>query len=372
MKATVALRSKREERALQRAQMAPMRPEWIYSRKGWNQYVREDVLPPDLSACPVRKSADRRNDSRLGYHGHLQLVQTEAVDVGVLDAFGAVVVNGHRRGGLLDRILDGPGGTGKSLLLRAIGRAVQRDIEDRAADMSTQIPVVHILAPADTDSKINWIWEIACFLGLNPEPLNENELLALRKYPDLSLPVNYVLETALTRLLLVDDIQRVAPEQLAPVLHYFDYLRNRLGITTVFCGTGAGDIVHEARSIADRYSVVAQQRDARFESRWGKDTAKEDPVRSLLPVTWLDAIPFHAQDKDAWLQVLAGYEKDLRLHNLSEHALTKHHQHLHDRTGGYFLHLSQLICQAATRAILTGTEDITLTELDAVSIGRGH
>ncbi|MFJ5865035.1 hypothetical protein ACIQEY_11565 [Streptomyces parvus] len=103
--------------------------------------------------------------------------------------------------------------------LHAIGRTVQRDIEGRTEDeLGTQIPVVHILAPADTDSKINWVWEIACFLGLNPEPLNENDLLRWRSYPDLTAPVNYVLENALTRLLLVDDIQRVQPHQLGRFL----------------------------------------------------------------------------------------------------------------------------------------------------------
>ncbi|MFJ4672527.1 hypothetical protein [Kitasatospora purpeofusca] len=58
------------------------------------------------------------------------------------------------------------------------------------------------------------------------------------------------------------------------------------------------------------------------------------------------------------------------MHNLDEHALTEHHQYLHDRTGGYLRDLSQLISQAATRAIHTGTENITRTELDAVTTGR--
>ncbi|MEU3374641.1 hypothetical protein ABZ734_29910 [Streptomyces sp. NPDC006660] len=218
------------------------------------------------------------------------------------------------------------------------------------------------------------MWEIACFLGLNPEPLNENDLLRWRSYPDLTVPVNYVLENALTRLLLVDDIQRVQPHQLAPVLHYFDYLRNRLGITTIFCGTGASDIVHEARAIADRHPVVVQKHLTRrgTHSTVQQDAPPHGQAQSLLPVTWLDPIPFNAQDKETWLQVLAGYEKHLSLHNLSKHALTEHHEYLHNRTGGYFLALSQLICQAATLAILTGTENTTCTELDAVHIGHGR
>ncbi|MEV4944046.1 hypothetical protein [Streptomyces zaomyceticus] len=92
----------------------------------------------------------------------------------------------------------------------------------------------------------------------------------------------------------------------------------------------------------------------------------------MLRITWLDPTPFNAQDKDSWLQILAGYEKHLSLHNLNKHALTEHHEYLHNRNGGYFLALSQLISQAATLAILTGTENITRTELDTIHIGRGH
>ncbi|MFG3490001.1 ATP-binding protein [Streptomyces sp. NPDC047972] len=376
MKATTALQKQQEERALQRAQTAPMRPEWIYRRQGWNSFTREDIAQPDLADHPLLPTEEERlGDPRLAYHAHLKLVSHQGYDEVLLAAFRAVMVNSERREGILDRVIDGMSGTGKSLLLRAIGRTVQRDIEDRTEGKpGGQIPVVHILAPADTDSKINWVWEIACFLGLNPEPLNENDLLRWRSNPDLTAPVNYVLENALTRLLLVDDMQRVQPHQLAPVLHYFDYLRNRLGITTIFCGTGASDIVHEARAIADRHQVVVQKHLTR-RGRLGtgqQDTPPTEQAHSLLPITWLDPVPFNAQDNETWLQVLAGYEKHLSLHNLGKHALIEHREYLHNRTGGYFLALSQLICQAATLAILTGTENITRTELDAIHIGRGH
>lgn len=376
MKATAVLQKQQEERALQRAQLAPMRPECIYRRQGWNSFTREDITQPGLAEHPPLPTEDARlSDPRLAYHAHLKLVSHQGYDEVLLASFRAVMVNSERREGILDRVIDGMSGTGKSLLLRAIGRTVQRDIEDRTKGaLVAQTPVVHILAPADTDSKVNWVWEIACFLGLNPEPLNENELLRMRSYPDLTASVNYVLENALTRLLLVDDIQRVQPHQLAPVLHYFDYLRNRLGITTIFCGTGASDIVHEARAIADRHQVTVQRHLTRraTHSPGQQDTSQKDPAHSFLPITWLDPIPFNAQDKETWLQVLAGYEKHLSLHKLTKHALTEHHEYLHNRTGGYFLALSQLICQAATLAILTGTENITRTELDAIHIGRGH
>lgn len=378
--------SKREQLALARARMAPMRPEWVYQRRGWNTFTREDIEVPDLLEHPPLGEEARLSDPRLPYHAHLRMVQTEPLDVALLDAFIACGVNIERREGILDRVIDGMKGTGKSLLLRAIGRDVQREIEDKVlaqtpppggsgADQAAhtgvdqQIPVVHILAPADTDSKVDWVWEIACFLGLNPEPRDEDELIRWRTYPDLTRSVNFVLERGLTRLLLVDDIQRVAPDQLAPVLHYFDYLRNRLGITTIFCGTGASDIVREARARADHYEVVVGQHARRAGSPSRAAGKEHETVHGMLPVTWLDPIPFHGEETDTWLSALAGFEKDLALHHLSDKALRNHAVYLHRRTGGYFLQLSQLVSQAATHAIRTGTEDITLTELDAVNLG---
>ncbi|MFK0182462.1 hypothetical protein ACIQVR_41670, partial [Streptomyces xanthochromogenes] len=97
---------------------------------------------------------------------------------------------------------------------------------------------------------------------------------------------------------------------------------------------------------------------------------KEHKVRSLLPVTWVDPLPWSNDNQEPLLAVLKGYEKNLRMRKLSKDVLTRHAQYLHDRTGGYFLYLSQLICGAAVAAILDGTEDITREHLQAIRIGR--
>ncbi|MEU4924707.1 hypothetical protein AB0G29_35800 [Streptomyces parvus] len=132
MKATAVLQKQQEERALQRAQLAPMRPEWIYRRQGWNSFTREDITQPGLAEHPPLPTEDARlSDPRLAYHAHLKLVSHQGYDEVLLTSFRAVMVNSERREGILDRVIDGMSGTGKSLLLRAIGRTVQRDIEDR-------------------------------------------------------------------------------------------------------------------------------------------------------------------------------------------------------------------------------------------------
>lgn len=113
--------------------------------------------------------------------------------------------------------------------------------------------------------KVNWIWGIASYLGLTPEPKSIAEVLEMRRRPDLTLPVNYILETTQTRLLLIDDINRATAQRLANVLPYFDYLRDKLGISLVFCGTGASRLLHRARILARDLTRVSEENRARLQ-----------------------------------------------------------------------------------------------------------
>ncbi|MFC7512687.1 hypothetical protein ACFQV4_30600 [Streptomyces thermocarboxydus] len=138
---------------------------------------------------------------------------------------------------------------------------------------------------------MNWIWEIGSYLGLNPEPKSLTEVLEMRRHQDVTLSVNYVLETAQTRLLLVDDIDRSSPQQLANVLPYFDYLRDKLGISHIFCGTGASHLLHQARILAQDLTRVSAENRVRL-AQVGRpaDPVSPSPT-TLLPVTWLHPCP---------------------------------------------------------------------------------
>ncbi|WP_327321089.1 ATP-binding protein [Streptomyces sp. NBC_01210] len=371
MKATVELRDKREARLRQQLKETPMRPLPLFQVTGWTHFVDEEVEPPVRAGSSP--GPDRRTDEQsIAYHRHLRMVPTDAMTHMQETVVEAVHGNSGRRDGLVDHVIDGPAGTGKTCLLRATGRAAQQEIEaGTGGRRQNTIPVVHITAPADPEQRVNWVWEIASYLGLQPEPKSLAEVLEMRRNPDLTLPVNYVLETAQTRLLLIDDINRASPQHLANVLPYFEYLRDKLGISLVFCGTGASHLLHQARILAGDLTRVSEENRVRLERADRPATPASPSPTALLPVTWLHPLPLNTEDDTTFREVLMGFEDDLSLYRLEEHALSQHAVELHRRTGGYFKALAYAVSTAAVIAIRSGSENITMKEIDAATAQLG-
>ncbi|MGW7385284.1 hypothetical protein [Streptomyces sp. NPDC054794] len=78
-----------------------------------------------------------------------------------------------------------------------------------------------------------------------------------------------------------------------------------------------------------------------------------------------------AKEQEVFRRVLAGFEADLSLYRLEEHALSQHAAELHRRTAGYFKALTYVISAAAVIAIRSGSENITMKEIDAATAQLG-
>jgi hypothetical protein len=80
-----------------------------------------------------------------------------------------------------------------------------------------------------------------------------------------------------------------------------------------------------------------------------------------------------------WTGLISALEDSLRLHRHQPGALAGLEEYLHRRTGGMIGSLLRLVRGAAIQAVLDGTEKITRTVLDSISIdiaseasGPGH
>ncbi|WP_234314159.1 hypothetical protein [Streptomyces sp. NBRC 109706] len=148
MKASVELRAKREARLRQQLKDTPMRPLPLFQLTGWTHFVDEQVDPPVLAAGSPPATGRKKDEQAIAYHRHLRMVPTDATTHMQETVVEAVHRNSGCRDGLMDHVIDGPPGTGKTCLLRAMGRTAQKEIE--AATNGRQqntIPVVHITTP---------------------------------------------------------------------------------------------------------------------------------------------------------------------------------------------------------------------------------
>ena len=129
MKASVELRDKREARLRQQLRDTPMRPLPLFQLTGWTHFVDEEVNPPVLAAGSSPAEGRKSDEQAIAYHRHLRMVPTDAMTHMQETVVEAVHRNSGCREGLMDHVIDGPAGTGKTCLLRAIGRTAQQEVE---------------------------------------------------------------------------------------------------------------------------------------------------------------------------------------------------------------------------------------------------
>ncbi|WP_097883252.1 AAA family ATPase [Streptomyces sp. st140] len=329
-------------------------PPQLTTREGWNQTASRQLAAPKRADWAPKGTKVGPRDPRLMYHAEMLPVATPALWRGLLDARRQLRKNRFRSvGRATDMIIDGDRGTGKSTLLVQIGRGFQGLIESDLGPDPNRIPVIYITVPPERESNLHWSLPFAEFLGLNHtlHPDDRN-----RRTADMTESVAHVMRQAKTRLVLIDGINRIQDNEIAAAFSYFEALQDRTNTTLVFCGTGAREIVHEARYDKRRKNLP--------------DAVKGKTYFSDLPVLWAGTIPYG----EDWHSVVQGFDEDLCLYDHKPHSLLKLSRYLHQRTGGYIASLSDLICQAAQEAIETATdttpEAITRRLLDDIRIGR--
>lgn len=236
-----------------------------------------------------------------------------------------LTVNRYASGARYGVLLQGQSGTGKTT---ALWEAARRCTAQEPGGET--VPVVYVrLAPA-TSPRL-FLAELARRLGV-----------ALRGSPttaDLVVRVSEAMETARTRLVLVDEVQHLRSPggSGGAVAEALDYLCDRILATFAFAGIG------------DPTVLAAEVTHA--------------PHRRLVPVH-LSALP---PDED-WGQMISEAEAALRLQAHEPGTLTAQAGFLYERTGGNVGQLAFLLRTAAVRAIREGTEQLTASLLSELPL----
>ena len=225
-----------------------------------------------------------------------------------------------------------------------LGRNYERRLNNRYGHDDDRIPVVALSVPAKgRGGSRNWADAFARFLGLEREGIGN----------DPTDSICYVMRHCHTQLVLIDGIERL--EHGADVQQSFKFLEHisdETGASFLYCGRNSRSIVDPM--LRDREAKAEQNEDP-----WGDH-----------PVLVTSRLGYDKTGKDRFRRIVNEFDKDLRLYHHEPGDLTQLSPILHMRSKGYLRALSQLICQAAQRAILNGSERISEELLEDLMIGR--
>ncbi|MET8621296.1 MULTISPECIES: AAA family ATPase [Streptomyces] len=325
-------------------QLRPPAPVWCDTLANWRARVNHTPQPPELADCAPRGSEVGPDDPRFLFHGSMRPVRTPAISTAEVVVQKQLMANAKRTSGRIGVIVEGPANTGKSELLGYIGQNYERRLNNRYGHNDDRIPVVTLSVPAKgRGGSRNWADAFARFLGLEQKELGS----------DPTDSICYVMRHCHTQLVLIDGIDRL--EHGADVQQSFAFLRNisdETGATFLYCG-------RSSRSLVD---PMLRDRETRLEP-------DEDPWGDH-PVLVTSRLGYDKTGKDRFRRIVHEFDKDLRLFEHVVGDLTKLAPVLHLRSKGYLRALSQLICQAAQQAMLTGDERITEELLEGSMVGR--
>ncbi|WP_069885805.1 TniB family NTP-binding protein [Streptomyces luteocolor] len=324
--------------------LRPPVPAWCDNLPNWRAGVNHAPEPPELADCAPQGSEISLDDPRFLFHGSMRLVRTPAIGAAEVVVQKQLMANAKRIRGRIGVIIEGPANTGKSELLGYIGQNFERRLNNRYGHNDDRIPVIALSVPAKgRGGSRNWADAFARFLGLEQKELGS----------DPTDSVCYVMRQCHTQLVLIDGIDRL--EHGADVQQSFTFLRHisdETGATFLYCG-------RSSRSIVDPMLRDRETQLERDEDPWGDH-----------PVLVTSRLGYDQAGKDRFRRIVREFDKDLRLFEHETGELTKLAPILHLRSKGYLRALSQIICQAAQQAMLTGEEKITEELLEGTMVGR--
>jgi hypothetical protein len=324
-------------------QLRPPAPEWCDTLTNWRASVDRVLDPPDLADCAPLGTKVSPDDPRFVFHGSMRPVETPAIKTAKLVVKRQLYANAKRTSGRLGVIIQGPSGTGKTSLMQYVGRALEVRLNERYGRNDDRIPVVALSVPdKGRGGTRNWSGAFARFLGL------EGSLGS-----DPTDSICYVMRHCHTQLVLIDGIHRLQHgADVKQTFAYLEHLSDETGATFVYCG-------RNSRAIVDPYLRDSETPRDKNEEPWGDH-----------PVLMTSRLGYDKEGKDRFRRIVNEFDKDLRLYHHHAGDLTGLSPVLHVRSKGYLRALSQLICQAAQHAMLSGEERISEELLDTLTVGR--
>jgi AAA domain len=322
--------------------LAPPAPQWPEDCHSWRAMADRYIELPDLADCAPEGTRVTERDPRLMFHGQMRTVITPAISKALLVVAEQILANRQRIHGRVGVIVEGPRGTGKSTLVQAIGVHWERRLRELYAPDENRFPVITLSVPPPVRGNLrNWAGAFAHYLGQARESRDPTE------------SVIRAMRNARTMLVLIDGIERLRTAVDAELtFQYLDVISEETGATFLYCGRGA-------RSIVDPQTRDTETRPEPDEQVWGDHT-----------VLRTSRIGYSDEEMHTFARIVDLFDADLRLYRHQRGDLTKLSSYLHKRSRGYMRGLSQLICQAAQRAILSGEERVTEKLLDSLPLGR--
>ncbi|MFF4345668.1 AAA family ATPase [Kitasatospora sp. NPDC001540] len=322
--------------------IAPGRPA-LTTKEGWARFV--DYLPATVTLLRPKELAALNeveralyDEARIEHHTEVLVAKTPTMMEIIRTGRELTMLNRRQVSARRGLIVTGEPGTGKTTAITQLGKAHEQHVRRRLpAGAGPRMPVVYVTVPPAATPKM-LAMEFARFLGI--------PLVGSQNQAQITNAVCEVLAELGCELVLVDEIHNLnlTTRAGAEASDQLKYLSERITATFVYAG-------------------IDVEQAGLFTGTRGKQIAGRFVSVAAKPFTTATAA-----HKAQWQQLLATMEQSLRLHRHRPGTLVGQSDLLHHRTSGMIGSLAHLVRAAAVRAILSGTERITVPILEDIPL----